>query len=105
MFRTRFNMCSTDVKCVLFKTYCLCFYNTAFVIIIIIIIIIIGVFWTQDALILFAQIVDSGSEFFSEVVLDRLIDPFRIYQVCFRKLSHWMLLLLHLVMSSKVSRL
>ena len=39
------------------------------------IIIIIGVFWTQDAVILFAHIVDSGSEFFSEVELDRLILP------------------------------
>ena len=29
MLRTRFNMCSTAVKCVLFKTYCLCFYNIA----------------------------------------------------------------------------
>jgi len=38
-------------------------------------IIIIGVFWTQDAVILFAQIVDSGSEFFSEVELDLLILP------------------------------
>jgi len=45
------------------------------IILFIIIIIIIGVFWTQDAVILFAQIVDSGSEFFSEVVLDRLIFP------------------------------
>ena len=29
MLRTRINMCSTAVKCVLFKTYCLCFYNIA----------------------------------------------------------------------------
>jgi len=29
MLRTRFKMCSTAVKCVLFKTYCLCFYNIA----------------------------------------------------------------------------
>jgi len=29
MLRNRFNLCSTAVKCVLFKTYCLCFYNIA----------------------------------------------------------------------------
>ena len=29
MLCTRFNMCSTAVKFVLFKTYCLCFYNVA----------------------------------------------------------------------------
>ena len=29
MLRTRFNMCSTAVKFVLFKTYCLCFHNIA----------------------------------------------------------------------------
>ena len=40
-----------------------------------IIIIIIGVLSMQDAVILFAHIVDSGLEFFSEVVLDRLILP------------------------------
>jgi len=33
------------------------------------------------------------------------VHPSRMYQVCFHKLSHWMLLLLPLVMSSKVSRL
>jgi len=39
------------------------------------IIIIIGVFWTQDAVILFVQIVDLGSEHFSEVEFNRLIFP------------------------------
>jgi len=29
MLLNRFSLCSTGVKCVLFKTYCLCFYNIA----------------------------------------------------------------------------
>ena len=51
------------------------FWDPSYFFFIIVIIIIIGVFWMQDAVILFAQIFDSSSEFLSKVVLDRLIIP------------------------------